>query len=160
MAAIHALGAMGARVTGSAAGVRVACGAGEPLNGIELACDGFPDGALAVIAASAVASGRSRFTGLGTLRVKECDRVHALAHNLRRAGVECTEGNDWLEVSTSDAPLTECTLPTFHDHRIAMAFAVLGMRTGTIAIENPACVAKSYPGFWGELAALCGAPLV
>lgn len=158
MGALRALAAMGARVEPTSAGFRVACTAraGEaPLQGGAFDCSAFPDGALAVIAVAAVASGPSRFTGLGTLRVKESDRVEALATNLRALGAECATGPDWLEVRPIRASRA-ATLNTYRDHRIAMACAVLGLRLGGVAIADPVCVSKSYPGFWQDLSALAG----
>lgn len=157
MGAIRALAAMGALVAGEEGGVRVTHAG---LRGIDVDCSLFPDGALAVIAIAALASSASRFNGLATLRVKECDRVHALVHNLRLLGVRCEEGSDWIAVHprAADAvarpgasPGASVLIPTFRDHRVAMAFAVLGLRLGNVLIENPACVGKSYPGFWRDL---------
>lgn len=157
MGAVGALAEMGARVQDGPYGLDVACAAERfdppPLRGIERDCSDFPDGALALAASAAVAAGPSRLTGLGTLRVKECDRVHALAHNLEALGAQVRQGSDWLEIHPISTP-RPATLPTFNDHRIAMAFAVLALRIGGAAIADPRCVAKSYPGFWRDLRSL------
>jgi 3-phosphoshikimate 1-carboxyvinyltransferase len=157
LAAIRALQAMGARVEAVDGGIRVRCSVergGAPLRGMVVDASLFPDGALAVIAASAVAHGPSRFNGLGTLRVKESDRIEAMASNLRMLGCVCEAGADWLSVQPLQRPPSGVTLPTYNDHRIAMSFAVLGLRTGGITISDPQCVAKSYPSFWTHLATL------
>ncbi|MBL9140226.1 MAG: 3-phosphoshikimate 1-carboxyvinyltransferase, partial [Phycisphaerae bacterium] len=128
MAAIRALGAMGASVSRHPNGVSVSC-SGTGLTGMELDCSEFPDGALAVIAVSALARTPSRFSGLSTLRVKECDRIHALAHNLSLLGARCETGSDWMSVqpiavvaaSGSSGEPPSISIPTFGDHRIAMA---------------------------------------
>lgn len=156
--AVRALGALGARVRGTAAGVVVAWGGvagGAALRAGQVDATLFPDGALAVIAASAAADGPVRFTGLSTLRVKESDRIQAMRDNLARAGAAAACGPDWLEVRPAAAGAPPApVIPTFADHRVAMSFAVLALRCGPLAIQDPRCTAKSYPSFWAHLRAL------
>ena len=104
---------------------------------------------LAVLAARA--EGVSRISGAGELRVKESDRLAALATNLRRIGVAVEEFDDGLEVEGTDAPLTG-VVESFHDHRIAMAFGILGATPGcNIRIDDPGTAGVSFPGFWDLL---------
>ena len=104
---------------------------------------------LAVLAARA--EGVSRITGAGELRVKESDRLAALATNLRRIGVRAEELADGLEIEGTDAPLAG-RVESFDDHRIAMAFGVLGATPGCdIRIDDPATAGVSFPGFWDLL---------
>jgi 3-phosphoshikimate 1-carboxyvinyltransferase len=113
-----------------------------------------PDGAVALGAGAAMCVGKSRITGLHTLRVKETDRVAALANELRKIGctVETTDDSITIDPSTRhDEPVV---IETYNDHRMAMAFAVLGLARPNIAIANPRCVSKSYPGFWRDFARL------
>lgn len=99
-----------------------------------------------------------RFTGIANLRVKECDRIRALSTELCRIrpGLAHEEGDDL--VVASDPGLAGQTLParieTYADHRIAMSFALAGLRIGGITILDPGCVGKTYPGYWADLAAL------
>ncbi len=99
-----------------------------------------------------------RFVGIENLRVKECDRVRALSTGLSniRAGLGIEEGDDLLVAS--DPKLAGQTLPadidTFADHRIAMSFALAGLKINGITILDPGCVAKTYPRYWDELASL------
>lgn len=99
-----------------------------------------------------------RFTGIANLRVKECDRVAALAQGLSRIrpGLGVEEGDDLLVAS--DPALVGQTLPaeidTFADHRIAMSFALAGLKIGGVTILDPACVAKTYPDYWRALGSL------
>ncbi|OLP58714.1 3-phosphoshikimate 1-carboxyvinyltransferase [Xaviernesmea oryzae] len=99
-----------------------------------------------------------RFTGLANLRVKECDRVHALAKGLTdiRPGLGVEEGDDLLVASDPAlaGQTVAASIDTFADHRIAMSFALAGLMVGGIAIEDPACVGKTYPGYWDALASL------
>jgi 3-phosphoshikimate 1-carboxyvinyltransferase len=99
-----------------------------------------------------------RFTGIANLRVKECDRVSALATELSRIrpGLGREEGDDLIVAA--DPGLAGQTLPTrietYADHRIAMSFALAGLKIGGITILDPGCVAKTFPGYWDALAGL------
>jgi 3-phosphoshikimate 1-carboxyvinyltransferase len=99
-----------------------------------------------------------RFVGIANLRVKECDRVAALSTELNRIrpGLAREEGDDL--VVNSDPGLAGRQLPTrietYEDHRIAMSFAIAGLRIGGITILDPECVGKTYPGYWDALRSL------
>jgi len=99
-----------------------------------------------------------RFIGIANLRVKECDRVRALSLGLNaiRDGLAREEGDDLIVAS--DPGLAGQTCPaeidTFADHRIAMSFALAGLKTASISILDPKCVGKTYPGYWDALASL------
>lgn len=99
-----------------------------------------------------------RFVGIANLRVKECDRIRALSTGLNtiREGLAEEQGDDL--VVHSDPALAGQSLPadidTFADHRIAMSFALAGLKIRDITILDPGCVAKTYPGYWDALASL------
>ncbi|PVZ20267.1 MULTISPECIES: 3-phosphoshikimate 1-carboxyvinyltransferase [unclassified Pseudomonas] len=99
-----------------------------------------------------------RFTQLANLRVKECDRVQALHHGLNaiRPGLARVEGDDLIVEADSALAGTEVTarIDTHSDHRMAMCFALAGLKIAGIAIEDPLCVGKTYPEYWRELEAL------
>jgi len=99
---------------------------------------------LAVLAA--VADGESRFNGISRARLKESDRVLALREGLARMGVPVTEEEDRL-IITGTKPVG-AAIDSFGDHRIAMAFSILGSVAGDTTIEAAECVAKTYPDFW------------
>lgn len=104
---------------------------------------------LAVLAARA--EGVTRITGAAELRVKESDRLAALAMNLRRIGVAAGELPDGLEIEGTDRPLSG-RVESFHDHRIAMAFGVLGATPRCeIRVDDPTVADVSFPGFWRSL---------
>jgi 3-phosphoshikimate 1-carboxyvinyltransferase len=105
--------------------------------------------------AAAVAEGETRVTGAGELRVKESDRIAAL-EQLRPLGVDFTATPDGFVVrGRPDARLAGGTIATHGDHRIAMAFAVAGLRsTDGVTIDDPACADVSFPGFFPLLARL------
>jgi 3-phosphoshikimate 1-carboxyvinyltransferase len=99
-----------------------------------------------------------RFVGIANLRVKECDRISALSTELNRIrpGLAREEGDDLIV--NADPSLADQTLParieTYADHRIAMSFALAGLKIGGITILDPACVGKTYPAYWDMLEGL------
>jgi 3-phosphoshikimate 1-carboxyvinyltransferase len=102
--------------------------------------------------AAALARGRTVIKDARELRVKETDRIAAVAENLRRMGVTVTEFDDGMEI-TGGAKLTGATISTYHDHRIAMAFAIAGLfAEGETIIEGSECINTSYPSFAQDLA--------
>jgi 3-phosphoshikimate 1-carboxyvinyltransferase len=96
----------------------------------------------------------TRIIGLATLRVKECDRIAAPTRELRKLGVEVEEGPDYMVIQPlvgSRRPTREVVeIETYHDHRIAMSFGVLGSRLPGLRILDPGCVAKTYPNYWRD----------
>jgi 3-phosphoshikimate 1-carboxyvinyltransferase len=101
-----------------------------------------------IAALAARADGTTVITGAGELRVKESDRIHAIVANLRAIGVDAEELPDGLVVHGSPRPLAGL-VRTLHDHRIAMAFGVLGAAPqAALEFDEPAVVAVSFPGFW------------
>jgi len=93
----------------------------------------------------------AKFTDLGRLRVQECERVVALRTELTQCGAKVVEEGDTLTVWPS--PLHGAEIETYHDHRMAMCFAILGLKVPGIKIKNPACVKKTFPNFFQKLAA-------
>ena len=143
--------AMGAEVTRSGNDVTLT---GGSLSGVEVDCEDFPDGAVALGAACAFAETPSRLTGLHTLRVKECDRVHAVATEIRRFGGQVVEHADALDITPAPRLGPDLEVAAWNDHRMAMAFGSLGLvRTG-VWVRDPACVGKSHPRFWNDVEVL------
>ncbi|MET3925281.1 3-phosphoshikimate 1-carboxyvinyltransferase [Devosia sp. 2618] len=103
-----------------------------------------------------------RFVGIANLRVKETDRIRAVANELNRIlpGLGTEEGDDLLVASDPDLAAkvagrnSRAKIETYHDHRIAMSFALAGLRVPGIVILDPACTGKTYPAYWDMLAAL------
>jgi len=94
------------------------------------------------------------FTDLGRLRVQECERVVALRTELTKCGAKVVEEGDTLTVYPSKpGELHGAEIETYNDHRMAMCFAILGLKVPGIRIKNPACVKKTFPNFFQKLAA-------
>lgn len=145
----------GARVEVVGNATRVS--AGKSLRGHDANYARMPDAAVMAMVLAACADGPSLFTGLATLRVKESDRIAAVATGLRALGATVETGDDWARIHPLPArnsainPAMKVAIDTVNDHRIAMAFAILGLARGGVSIANPGCVAKSWPGFWTSL---------
>jgi 3-phosphoshikimate 1-carboxyvinyltransferase len=92
----------------------------------------------------------TRIVDIANTRVKESDRIEAMRRNLVACGVVATAGPDWLEIQPGQP--RPALLESFDDHRIAMSFGVTALRADGIAVTNPSCVGKTFPGFYAELA--------
>src|SRR3954463_4826016 len=90
-----------------------------------------------------------KFTDLGRLRVQECERVVALRTELTKCGAKVNEEGDTLTVYPSK--LHGAEIETYNDHRMAMCFAILGLKVPGIKLKNPACVKKTFPNFFQKL---------
>ncbi len=126
---------------------------GASLSGIDVTLSDMSDTAptLAVVASQAATPTRVR--GIGFVRGKESDRIAAVVKELRRCGVVAHEHDDGFTVDGKSAA-SGARIRTYDDHRIAMAFAVLGLVVPGIEIEDPDCVAKTFPGFFDTLDSL------
>merc|ERR1712151_239318 len=94
------------------------------------------------------------FTNLGVLRKQECERVHALRDELTKCKAQVTEIGDTLDLLPCEASsLGNAKICTYHDHRMAMCFATLGLAVSGIKIEDPSCVRKTVPSFFQILGA-------
>jgi 3-phosphoshikimate 1-carboxyvinyltransferase len=149
--ALDVVEAMGVAVDRGPDAIR-ARGDRGPLTAVTVSAGEFPD-AVPVLAALAVfADGESRFRDVAHLRLKESDRIAAIAELLDAAGASAAPGEQEIVVGGPPRPVSGVLrLSTFEDHRIAMAAALLALRLSGALIENPGCVAKSYPGFFRDL---------
>jgi 3-phosphoshikimate 1-carboxyvinyltransferase len=146
------LEAMGATVTRD--GARVTVHGPEVLGPVEADLAAMPDQVTTLAALAALAAGPSRLHGVAVARGHETDRLAALAAELAKLGVAVTELPDGLLVGgAGPARLRPARLATHGDHRLAMALAAVAARVPGVVVEDPACVAKTYPGFWRDLAA-------
>ncbi len=138
---------MGCRVLLHDDGIEIS---GPPeLRGIEADLNGAPDSVPPLAVTAAFARGESALTNIAHLKYKETDRLAALMNELPKLGAVAERRGDGLFIrpGTPGAALIE----TYNDHRIAMSFAVAGLKTGGMRISNPGCVGKSYPDFWNQI---------
>jgi 3-phosphoshikimate 1-carboxyvinyltransferase len=150
IAFLEVLERMGARVAWNKDNVTVS-GTGA-LAGLDLAMTAMPDMVATLAAIAPFAASPTRIRGVGFIRHHESDRIRALATELRRIGAGVEEFEDGLAITP--AKLEPATIETYDDHRIAMSFAIAGLRLAGLRIRNPGCVAKTFPDFFERLEAL------
>lgn len=141
---------MGARVRWGADFVEVT-GTGQ-LTGVDVEMNGMPDMVPTLAAIAPFASSPTRIRKVGFIRYHESDRIRALATELGRIGARVREFDDGLEIEPS--LLHPAAIETYDDHRIAMAFAIAGLKLAGVRIKDPGCVAKTYPEFFADLASV------
>jgi 3-phosphoshikimate 1-carboxyvinyltransferase len=143
---VEVLERMGCEVKDEAEGMTVT---GRPLHGIDVDMNSISDTVMTLAAVACFASGPTTIRNVAHIRHKETDRLVALANELRRAGAEVHEFADGLTIIPK--PLQGAIIETYNDHRMAMSMSLLGLRVPRIVILNPACVGKTYPGFFDDL---------
>jgi 3-phosphoshikimate 1-carboxyvinyltransferase len=115
----------------------------------------IPDAAMTAAVAALFADGTSVLRNIGSWRVKETDRLMAMATELRKLGATVEEGPDFLRITPPASRLTpHASIDTYDDHRIAMCFALAALAGVTVRINDPGCVAKTFPAFFRELASI------
>jgi len=146
------LAQMGCRVRWLGARLVVEGPCDGALRGVDWDMSSMPDGALGVSVACLFARTPSRLRGLGTLRLKETDRLAALCAELTRAGAQATvEGDDLI---IRPGRVRAALFHTYDDHRMAMSFSLVGLRQAGVEILDPGCVTKTWPGFFSMLSTL------
>lgn len=145
------LQAMGCVISGDAAAVTVLAPA-DGLAAVDTSMGDAPDAALALAVACMFADGPSRIRDLATLRLKETDRLAALETELNRLGAAASVEGDDLVIRPGE--FRAARVRTYDDHRMAMAFAIAGLARPGIEIDDPGCVAKTWPGFFNMLESL------
>jgi 3-phosphoshikimate 1-carboxyvinyltransferase len=121
----------------------------RPLGEIDL--NPLPDAAMTVAVLAAFCPGTTRIRNVANLRVKETDRIGALATELRKLGATVEELDDGLAIEGDPERLHGGDIATYDDHRMAMCFGMAGARLPGVRIQEPSCVSKTYPEFWDDL---------
>lgn len=146
---VDVLGQMGCRVEKCSSGITVH---GRPLRGIDVDMNAISDTVMTLAAVACFAEGPTTIRNVAHIRYKETDRIAALAAELRKVGVTVEELEDGLRITPWQFRGAE--IDTYNDHRMAMSLALVGLRVPGVVIRDPGCVAKTYPGFWQDLALL------
>ncbi len=113
----------------------------------------IPDAAMTLAVCALRADGPCRLRNIGSWRVKETDRIHAMATELRKVGATVEVGDDWLRV-TPTVNMEFAAIDTYDDHRMAMCFSLVALMGSPVRINDPGCTAKTYPGYWDDLRSL------
>lgn len=149
------LGRMGCDVESRDGGITVS--ALRPLEGITVDMGDMPDVVPTLAVVAAFANGKTVINNIEHLRIKECDRLSAVVTELTKLGVTVEEFQDSMVVhGTGGEGMRGAEIETYNDHRMAMCFAVAGLRVPGVKITGEGCVAKSFPDFWERFALLRG----
>ncbi len=144
-----ALAMMGARVTLGPNWIEASAPLSGKLRGIELDCNAIPDAAMTLATTALFAEGTTQLNNIASWRVKETDRIAAMATELRKLGAKVEEGADFIRVTPPAGALHTPSrgIDTYDDHRMAMCFSLVSRAT-TLRINDPGCVAKTFPDYF------------
>ena len=151
---VEAARAMGADITGGPNWLHIARGA-WPLRAIDLDCNHIPDAAMTLAVMALYANGNTTLRNIASWRVKETDRIAAMATELRKLGAVVEEGADFIRVTPPATPedWRAASIHTYDDHRVAMCFSLAAFNPAglPVRIEDPQCVAKTFPDYFEAL---------
>ncbi len=146
-----ALAAMGANITWGDDFIKVDS---APLTAIDMDMNHIPDAAMTLATAALFAKGTTTLRNIYNWRVKETDRLSAMANELTKLGVSVEEGTDYISVTPSDK-LVHAEIDTYNDHRIAMCFSLVALSDTAVTINDPKCTAKTFPDYFERFETLC-----
>jgi 3-phosphoshikimate 1-carboxyvinyltransferase len=146
----EALEQMGARISMGENWIEASAPPGGKLRAIDADFNHIPDAAMTIAVAALFADGPCTLRNIGSWRVKETDRIAAMATELRKLGATVEEGRDWLRVNPP-AVLRRATIDTYDDHRMAMCFSLAALGGVTVRINDPQCVNKTFPEYFEVL---------
>ncbi len=156
---VDALAQMGARVEMGENWIEVRAPDQGGLRAFDLDLNHIPDAAMTLAVAALFADGPCRLRNIASWRVKETDRLTAMATELRKVGARVEEGPDYLVVTAPAAGLTpDAAIRTYDDHRVAMCFSLVALAGVPIRILDPGCVAKTFPDFFDRFAEITNDP--
>ena len=144
---IEILGEMGCKVNKGKNSVEVI--GRNSLNAVEADMSSMPDSVQTLAAAAVFAKGATKIKNIGNLKYKESDRINDTAKELKKLGIKATAKDDELIIEGGNPK--SAAIDPHNDHRMAMSFALIGLKIPGIKIKNPECVAKSFPSFWEKL---------
>ena len=150
---LEVLEKMGCLVRDEEDGISVTGPQEGALEGISIDMNDFSDQALTLAAIAPYADSPVKISNIAHIRRQESDRISAIVSNLRAAGISCEESPDGVAIYPG-TPLP-CEIETFEDHRVAMAFSLLGLRCAGIVIKNPSCCRKTFENYFELLESLC-----
>jgi 3-phosphoshikimate 1-carboxyvinyltransferase len=143
----EALTAMGANIRFGENWIECSAPAGR-LKAVDLDCNHIPDAAMTLATAALFAEGTTRLRNIASWRVKETDRLSAMATELRKVGAVVEEGQDYLTITPPEALTPNATIDTYDDHRMAMCFSLVALGNTPVVINDPNCVAKTFPDYF------------
>jgi len=154
-----ALEAMGARIEWGEQFIEASAPLSGKLKAFDLDLNQIPDAAMTLAVAALFADGRCILRNIASWRVKETDRIAAMAIELRKLGATVEEGPDFLAISPPSILVAGAAIDTYDDHRMAMCFSLAALGGVPVTINDPQCVAKTFPGYFDALAEIT-APVI
>ncbi|MFT5755608.1 MAG: 3-phosphoshikimate 1-carboxyvinyltransferase [Alteromonadaceae bacterium] len=124
---------------------------GKPLHAVDMDMNHIPDAAMTIATTALFAKGTTTIRNIYNWRVKETDRLTAMATELRKVGAEVEEGEDYISI-TPPTSLLYAEIDTYNDHRIAMCFSLVALSNTPVTINDPKCTAKTFPDYFDKLA--------
>jgi 3-phosphoshikimate 1-carboxyvinyltransferase len=155
----EALAAMGARIEWGEQHIESRAPAAGRLKAFDLDLNHIPDAAMTLAVAALFADGRCVLRNIASWRVKETDRIAAMATELRKLGATVEEGSDWLAVTPAPTFRAGAAIDTYDDHRMAMCFSLATFGGVPVTINDPHCVNKTFPGYFDAFAEIT-APVI
>ncbi len=150
----EALQQMGAHIEMGDNWIEASAPPGGKLTAIDLDCNHIPDAAMTLAVAALFADGTTTLRNIASWRVKETDRIAAMATELRKLGATAEEGKDYLRITPPatgyQLPATSSAIDTYDDHRMAMCFSLAAFGSNGVRINDPGCVAKTFPDYFDE----------
>ncbi len=126
----------------------------DKLKGLDIDCKEIPDAAMTLAVMAIFAKGRTVLRNIGSWRVKETDRIHAMESELKKLGAHVTSTINSISISPPSVINDNVVIDTYDDHRMAMCFALVTLANKTVTINNPECVNKTYPDFFQDFKAV------
>jgi len=129
--------------------------ANQPLKALDLDCNHIPDAAMTLAVMALFAEGTTTLSNIASWRVKETDRISAMATELRKVGAQVEEGADFIRITPPTNLTPNAAIDTYDDHRMAMCFSLVSLGGVPIRINDPDCVAKTFPDYFTRFAGVC-----
>ncbi|TPH12762.1 3-phosphoshikimate 1-carboxyvinyltransferase [Litorilituus lipolyticus] len=123
---------------------------GKPLTAVDMDMNHIPDAAMTIATTALFATGTTTIRNIYNWRVKETDRLNAMATELRKVGAEVVEGEDFISI-TPPSDITHAEIDTYNDHRVAMCFSLVALSDTPVTINDPKCTAKTFPDYFDKL---------
>ncbi len=125
-----------------------------PLSGIDVDLNHIPDAAMTIAAMALFAEGQTRIRNIYNWRIKETDRMTAMATELKKVGATVQTGDDFIVIDPPEEGIQAATIDTYGDHRMAMCFSLAAMGQSAITINDPDCTAKTFPDYFRTFASV------
>ncbi|MBS1209176.1 MAG: 3-phosphoshikimate 1-carboxyvinyltransferase [Proteobacteria bacterium] len=150
----QALQALGAQIEMGENWIEARAPASGRLKAFDMDFNHIPDAAMTLAVAALFCDGPCRLTNIGSWRVKETDRIAAMAAELRKVGASVEEGDDWLRITPPAQLIANAAIDTYDDHRMAMCFSLVALAGVPVRINDPKCTAKTFPEYFDVFASV------